>query len=104
MKQLKQLSILVLSLILLSSCVATNPKRAQRQLSKALTHLHKAQLLDPSITLTKTDTIVKEVIVKSVKKDSIFTSKVGDTVTITKNKLVIKYVKLKGDSVYVKGE
>lgn len=96
--------IAISSLLLLSGCVATNPKRAQRQLSKALDHLHRAQLLDPSISLTKTDTITKEVIIHSVKRDSIFTSKVGDTVTITKDRLRIKYVRLKGDSVFVEGE
>lgn len=55
----------------------------------------------------KRDTIFKEipVFVTEVKTDTVFKEKqVGDTVTIEKEKLKIKYVKLPGDSVYIEGE
>lgn len=54
----------------------------------------------------KSDTVYveKTVLVPEVKIDTVFTSLVGDTVTITKEKLRIKYVKLPGDSVYIEGK
>jgi hypothetical protein len=43
----------------------------------------------------------KEVITQQVIKDTVFTSKQGDTVFISKEKLKIKYVKIPGDSVFI---
>lgn len=52
------------------------------------------------------DTVYKEVkvIVPEVQTDTVFTSEVGDTVYIEKEQLKIKYLKLKGDSVYIEGK
>ena len=55
----------------------------------------------------KIDTVFKEiqVFVPEVRTDTIFQDvQVGDTVTITKEKLKIKYVRLPGDSVFIEGE
>lgn len=53
-----------------------------------------------------TDTLVVRdtVRVSSVVKDTVFSSGVGDTVYIEKDRLKIKYVRLGGDSVYVWGK
>ena len=99
----RKLVLIVLTLILLASC-ASAPQRAQRQLSKALDHLKRAQELDPSITLTRIDTVTKEVYIPKVSTDSIFVAKQGDTVVIHKDRLTVKYVKLAGDTTYIEGE
>lgn len=54
----------------------------------------------------KSDTIYVDKIVytKEVKTDTVFTSLVGDTIRIEKEKLRIKYVRLPGDSVYIEGK
>ena len=82
--------IALLLLILLSSCSAS---------------WHLKQAIKKG-ALTKQDTVYIQdtVIVKSVKKDSIFKSIQGDTVRIEKERLKIKYVKLAGDSVFIQGE
>ena len=51
------------------------------------------------------DTVYRDiaVIVPEVRHDSIFTSLPGDTVTITKDRLQVKYVKLAGEKVYIEG-
>lgn len=46
----------------------------------------------------------KTVLVKEIKTDTIFKAVQGDTVTIVKDNLTIKYVKLPGEKVYIKGE
>lgn len=51
-------------------------------------------------TLYKTITVTTQ----EVKTDTIFKPLPGDTVTITKDKLKIKYVKLPADSVYIYAE
>lgn len=52
-----------------------------------------------------TDTVFQErlVYVPSVTHDTTFTSLPGDTVTITKDRLQVKYVRLPGDKVYIQG-
>ena len=54
----------------------------------------------------KVDTIYQEhtVFVPQVRVDSIFTSKVGDTVRIYKDRLKLKYVRIPGDSVFIEGK
>jgi hypothetical protein len=86
-----------LLIILLSSCGPTfYLKKAERALKKA----------EQLGAQTRTDTIYKErlVFVDSIRVDSIFTSKVGDTVYISKDRLKIKFVHLKGDSVFIEGK
>jgi len=84
-------------IILLSSCGPTF------YLKKAERALKKAEQLGAQV---RTDTIYKErlVFIDSVRVDSIFTAKQGDTVFISKDKLQIKYVRLKGDSVFIEGK
>lgn len=52
------------------------------------------------------DTLMVEVpiVVPSIRVDSIIVSKPGDTVVITKDRLKLKYVRLKGDTVFVAAE
>ena len=84
-------------LILLTGC------NANFYLKKAERALLKAEQLGAKV---KTDTVYKErlVFVDSIRVDSIFTSKVGDTVYISKDRLKVKYVRLPGDSVFIEGK
>jgi len=79
----------IILIILLSSC---GPNFYLKKAEKAL---KKAEQLGAVITA---DTVYKErlVFVDSIRVDSIFTSKVGDTVYISKDRLKIKFVRLKG--------
>lgn len=93
---------IVLALILiLSSCslehrVEKKLRRAERKIEK-LTILY-PQLLKPD---TINDTI--QITIPQVEVDTFFQGKDGDTVTIYKDKLRIKYVR-QGDTVYLSGE
>ena len=93
---------IVLALILiLSSCslehrVEKKIRRAERKIEK-LTILY-PQLLKPD---TINDTI--QITIPQVEVDTFFQGKDGDTVTIYKDKLRIKYVR-QGDTVYLSGE
>lgn len=72
-------------------------------LKKAERALKKAEQLGAKVG---SDTVYVErtVFVDSVRVDSVFTSKVGDTVYLTKDRLKVKYVKLPGDSVFIEGK
>lgn len=84
-------------LLILCSCSANNKlRRAERLIAKA-----------ESMGATwRIDTVYKEIpyYVDSVRVDSIFVAKVGDTVVIEKDRLHIKYVRVSPDSVYIQGE
>lgn len=84
-------------LLILCSCSANNKlKRAERLIAKA-----------ESMGATwRIDTVYKEIpyYVDSVRVDSIFIAKVGDTVVIEKERLRLKYIRLAGDSVYIEAE
>lgn len=84
-------------LLILASCGPSY------HLRRAEHHLKKAELKGAII---KVDTVYieKQVFVPEVKTDTIFKTKEGDTVYISKEKLKIKYVKLPGDSVYLEGK
>lgn len=83
--------------VLLSSCGPRwHLKRAQH-------HIKKAEAKGALIT-SDTVYVEKTIVTQEVKTDTVFTSLVGDTILITKEKLRIKYVKLPGDSVYVEGK
>lgn len=88
---------LIILLVILSSCGAAGKlKRAERLIKKA-----------ESMGATwHVDTVYKNVpfYVESVRVDSIFTVKVGDTVVIEKERLKLKYVRLAGDKVYIEAE
>jgi hypothetical protein len=85
---------LILFIILMTGCSARwHLKRAQH-------HINKAEQKGASID-SDTVYIEKEVFVPEIKTDTVFESQPGDTVTIEKEKLTIKYVKLPGDKVYI---
>lgn len=77
---------------------------ANYHLRRAAHHLEKAKAIDSTVILY--DTVVREVstIVPEAHLDTTVASKLGDTVVLTKDRLVIKYVKLPGDSVWVEGK
>ncbi len=83
-------------IFLLTSCGPTF------YLKKAERALKKAEQLGAKIGL---DTVYSErlVFVDSILVDSIFRTKVGDTVYLTKDRLKVKYVRLPGDSVFIEG-
>lgn len=87
----------IIILLLFCSCSSSwHLKQAER-------HIRKAQIKGASVNA---DTVfVKDtVFIKSVRVDSIFTVKVGDTVRIEKERLKLKYVRLAGDSVFIHAE
>jgi len=86
----------IIFIFLLTSCGPTF------YLKKAERALKKAEQLGAKVGA---DTVYAEktVFVDSVRVDSVFTSKVGDTVYLTKDRLKVKYVRLPGDSVFIEG-
>lgn len=88
---------LLLVVILLTSCgPASKLRRAERLIKKA--ELQGGQW--------RVDTVFKEVpvFITETRLDSIIVSKPGDTVVIQKDRLKIAYIKLPGDSVWIEGE
>jgi hypothetical protein len=73
---------------------------ARWHLKRAQHHINKAEQKGASID-SDTVYVEKEVFVPEIKTDTVFESLPGDTVTIEKEKLTIKYVKLPGDKVYI---
>lgn len=65
-------------------------------------HLKQAELKGAKVT---TDTLYRErlVLVPSVTHDTTFISQPGDTVTVSRDRLQVKYVRLPGDSVFIEG-
>lgn len=86
-------------LLILCSCASN---KANRKLKRAERLIAQAEQLGIK---WHTDTIYKEipVFIPQVRVDSIFTSRVGDTVYLEKDRLKIKYIKLPGDSVFISG-
>jgi len=84
-------------IFLLTSCGPTF------YLKKAERALKKAEQLGAKVGVY---TVYKErlVFVDSIRVDSIFKTKVGDTVYLTKDRLKVKYVRLPGDSVFIEGK
>lgn len=74
--------------------VACNP---QRKLNRLL--MKYPELRD---TVYIHDTV--EAIVEYIHHDTTFLPSVGDTITIEKERLRVKYVRMKGDTVYISGE
>ncbi len=93
----KQSSIFILVAVILSGCSANwHLKRAARHELIAI-----SKGAQP-----KVDTFYKVVKyrVKEISKDTLFLTRPGDTVRISRDKLKIVYVDLPGDSVYVAGK
>ena len=95
---MRYLSYLLL-IIFFTGCASN---KANRKLKRAERLIAQAEQLGAKVTA---DTIFKTipVFIESVKYDSIFTSRVGDTVYLEKERLKIKYVRLPGDSVFISG-
>lgn len=91
---------LLITILLISGLWSCGPSH---YLKKAERALKKAEQLGANV---KSDTVFieKQVIVPEVKTDTVFKSRVGDTVYISKEKLKIKYVKLPSDSVFIEGK
>lgn len=84
-------------LVLLTSCGANyHLKRSKYHELKAISKGGKLRV----------DTVFKEipVFIDSVRVDSIFTAGVGDTVYLEKDRLKIKYVRLKADTFFIDGK
>jgi len=96
MKKTNLYIFLFLTLVLLSGCSAKfHLKQSERHKMIAI---QKGALIERDTIWTE-----KEVITKLIEKDTVFTSLLGDTVYIQKEKLKIKYVKIPGDSVFIEG-
>lgn len=67
-------------------------------------HLKQASKKCPSLVVRDTILVHDSILVDKITTDTIFRSQIGDTITITKDRLKIKYVNLPGDSVYIQGE
>lgn len=89
LKEMKQ--VLAIALCLLCSCSAE--KRLLRLLER------NPDLRD---TVVVHDTITA--IVEYVRTDTVFRDVPGDTVTLTKDRLTVRYVRMPGDTVYLEGE
>lgn len=94
----------ILLLLLATSCSIFSPEnKAMRKLRKAEKLIKQAEQLGSKWSQ---DTVYKEIpfIVDSVRVDSVFVAKQGDTVVIEKERLKLRYVKLPGDSVFIEAE
>jgi len=87
-------------LLILCSCASN---KANRKLKRAERLTNEAIALGAKI---QADTVYKNipVFIPQVRVDSIFNSRVGDTVYMEKERLKIKYIKLPGDSVFIEGK
>lgn len=66
---------------------------------------HKLKALQLGATVTSDTVYVNvPVFIKEISKDTLFLSKPGDTVIITKDRLKVKFVDLPGDSVFIEGK
>lgn len=90
----------ILIVLLLFGCASN---KANRKLKRAERLTQQAIELGAKVT---SDTVYKwrTVFIDSVRVDSIFTSVIGDTVYLERERLKVKYVRLKGDSIFIRGE
>jgi hypothetical protein len=100
-KTAKLILFCTLSGIILAGCTSLN--QANRKLKRANRLIAQAEQLGVK---WHSDTVFQKipVYIDSVRVDSIFTSRQGDTVYLEKERLKIKYVRLPGDSVYIDGK
>lgn len=87
----------ILFILLLISLSGCGPKFHLRQAKK---HIFKAESLGAK---WQTDTVYvnTRVPLPEIRQDSIIISKPGDTVVISKDRLLVKYVRLQGDTVFI---
>jgi len=90
---------ILIPFILLLSFTACGPagklKRAEKLIAKAE--------LQGAVWHVDTVRVEVPVYIRKIERDTIFFPTLHDTVTLQHEKLVIKYVKLRGDSVYIYG-
>ena len=94
------LSFALLAILFLSGCSASH--KATKHLRKAKKHILKAESFG---AVWSKDTVYQEIAipVPEIRRDTIFKAVQGDTVTIEKERLSIKYVRLAEDSVFIEG-
>lgn len=90
----------ILIVLLLAGCASN---KANRKLKRAEKLTQQAIELGAKVT---PDTVYKKVpvFINSVRVDSIFVTKAGDTVRIEIDRLKIKFIDLPGDSVFIEGK
>ena len=90
----------ILLVIFFTGCASN---KANRKLKRAERLTNEAIALGAKV---HPDTVYKEipVFIPQVRVDSIFTSRVGDTVYLEKERLKLKFVRLPGDSVFIEGK
>lgn len=88
--------LLILTVIFSSCGPGTKLRRAERLINKA----------EAMGATWRTDTVYREetITVMGVKTDTVFTPVGTDTVTIEKERLMVKFVQLPGKKVYIEGE
>jgi len=91
---------LLIILMLFTGCASN---KANRKLKRANKLIAQAEQLGVK---WHSDTVFQKIpiYIDSVRVDSIFTTKPGDTVYLQKDRLKIKYIRLAGDSVYIEGK
>jgi hypothetical protein len=89
-------SVAVFAIVMLTGCAANKLKRAERLINRA----------EELGAKWHVDTLMVEVpiVVPSVRVDSTIIIKPGDTVTVWKDRLKLKYVRLAGDTVRIQAE
>ena len=93
--------LLIALILILSSC--SLEQRVEKKLRRAERKIEKLTILYPQILKKDTINDTIQITIPQVEVDTFFQGKDGDTVTIYKDKLRIKYVR-QGDTVYLSGE
>lgn len=95
---MKKYTYLLLSLVLFTYGCSSNWHLKQSKRHKLIAIQKGAIII--------TDTVFKEktIITKEVRVDSVFKDVAGDTVYLIKDNLKIKYVRMKGDTVFISGK
>jgi len=93
--------LLIALILILSSCSLEH--RVEKKLRRAERKIEKLTILYPQILKKDTINDTIQITIPQVEVDTFFQGKDGDTVTIYKDKLRIKYVR-QGDTVYLSGE
>lgn len=90
-------ALIILSIALLLSLVGCGPAGKLRRAEKLI---KKAELQGASWSV---DTVFTEVptFIKETRVDTLVSVRVGETVTLIKDRLQVKYVRLKGDTVFI---
>lgn len=98
---MKKPLLFAITAIIILGCSST--QRANKHLRKAQKHIQKAELLGSKWVV---DTVYNEISIirPEIRHDTILSLVGGDTVTIEKERLRIKILRLPGDSIFVDGQ